>query len=101
MGLDTSIGQNFTSRLKQKSYEEIKAIVLEQVPEVDLQANVLSYVEDLINTRLRQRLIYLIKSVHEGQIYTLKLFCDKDYPENPPTIRFHSRVNMTCVKAFV
>ncbi|GJV01897.1 ribonuclease H-like domain-containing protein [Tanacetum coccineum] len=36
-------------------------------------------------------------SVHEGRIYQLKLFCDKDYPEKPPTVRFHSRVNMTCV----
>ncbi|KAJ0490897.1 putative ubiquitin-conjugating enzyme/RWD [Helianthus annuus] len=25
------------------------------------------------------------------------LFCDKDYPEKPPIVRFHSRVNMTCV----
>ncbi|KAI3520094.1 hypothetical protein L1887_09318 [Cichorium endivia] len=37
------------------------------------------------------------ESVHEGRIYQLKLFCDKDYPEKPPTVQFHSRVNMTCV----
>lgn len=37
------------------------------------------------------------QSVHEGRIYQLKLFCDKDYPEKPPSVRFHSRVNMTCV----
>ncbi|PSS01606.1 Ubiquitin-conjugating enzyme E2 variant 1C like [Actinidia chinensis var. chinensis] len=36
-------------------------------------------------------------SVHEGRIYQLKLFCDKDYPEKPPSVRFHSRINMTCV----
>ncbi|KAG0623355.1 hypothetical protein M758_3G167900 [Ceratodon purpureus] len=36
-------------------------------------------------------------SVHEGRIYTLKLFCDKDYPDKPPTVRFHSRINMTHV----
>jgi len=36
-------------------------------------------------------------SVHEGRIYQVKLFCDKDYPERPPTARFHSRINMTCV----
>ncbi|KVH90610.1 Ubiquitin-conjugating enzyme, E2, partial [Cynara cardunculus var. scolymus] len=36
-------------------------------------------------------------SVHEGRIYQLKLFCDKDYPEKPPSVRFHSRVNITCV----
>lgn len=37
------------------------------------------------------------QTVHEGRIYQLKLFCDKDYPEKAPTVRFHSRVNMTCV----
>ncbi|KAG7572239.1 Ubiquitin-conjugating enzyme E2 [Arabidopsis suecica] len=36
-------------------------------------------------------------TVHEGRIYQLNLFCDKDYPEKPPTVRFHSRVNMACV----
>lgn len=36
-------------------------------------------------------------SVHEGRIYQLKLFCDTDYPEKPPTVRFQSQINMTCV----
>ncbi|BBN18204.1 ubiquitin-conjugating enzyme E2 variant [Marchantia polymorpha subsp. ruderalis] len=36
-------------------------------------------------------------SVHEGRIYTVKLFCDKDYPDRPPSVRFHSRINMTSV----
>ncbi|KAG0487135.1 hypothetical protein HPP92_009230 [Vanilla planifolia] len=36
-------------------------------------------------------------TVHEGRIYQLKLFCDKNYPENPPTVRFQTRINMTCV----
>ncbi|KAF6149005.1 hypothetical protein GIB67_009624 [Kingdonia uniflora] len=36
-------------------------------------------------------------SMHEGQIYQLKLFSDKDYPEKPPSVRFHSRINMACV----
>ncbi|KAL6199554.1 hypothetical protein ACLB2K_029338 [Fragaria x ananassa] len=36
-------------------------------------------------------------TVHEGRIYQLKLFCDKDYPEKPPSVRFHTRIKMTCV----
>jgi len=36
-------------------------------------------------------------SVHENRLYTLKLVCDKDYPNKPPTVRFKSRINMTCV----
>ncbi|GAY32979.1 hypothetical protein CUMW_005070 [Citrus unshiu] len=39
----------------------------------------------------------VVLTVHEGRIYQLKLFCDKDYPEKPPSVRFHSRINMTCV----
>ncbi|KAK5804032.1 hypothetical protein PVK06_031681 [Gossypium arboreum] len=29
-------------------------------------------------------------TVHEGRIYQLKLFCDKEYPQKP-------KINMTCV----
>jgi ubiquitin-protein ligase len=39
----------------------------------------------------------MVQSVHEGRIYTVKLFCDKDYPDRPPSVKFHSRINMTCV----
>ncbi|XP_038874959.1 uncharacterized protein LOC120067474 [Benincasa hispida] len=36
-------------------------------------------------------------TVHEGRIYQLKLFCGQDYPDNPPNVRFQTRINMTCV----
>ncbi|XP_057831352.1 ubiquitin-conjugating enzyme E2 variant 1D-like [Cryptomeria japonica] len=36
-------------------------------------------------------------SVHDDCIYQLKLFCDKDYPIEPPTVIFLSWINMTCV----
>ncbi|KAH9746199.1 UBC core domain-containing protein [Citrus sinensis] len=36
-------------------------------------------------------------TVHEGRIYQLKLFCGTDYPDNPPSVRFQTRINMTCV----
>lgn len=39
----------------------------------------------------------LFQTVHEGRIYQLKLFCDKDYPEKAPSVRFHTRIKMTCV----
>ena len=29
---------------------------------------------------------------------SLKLFCDQHYPEQPPMVKFISRVDMTCVK---
>ncbi|PKA53555.1 Ubiquitin-conjugating enzyme E2 variant 1B [Apostasia shenzhenica] len=36
-------------------------------------------------------------TVHEGRIYQLKLFCGNDYPDDPPTVHFQTRINMTCV----
>ncbi|CAN6269830.1 unnamed protein product, partial [Urochloa humidicola] len=38
-----------------------------------------------------------LNSVHEGRIYQVKLVCDKEYPDKPPSVRFHSRINLTCV----
>lgn len=36
-------------------------------------------------------------TVHDGRIYTLKIFCDLSYPDRPPRVRFQSRINMGCV----
>nr|GMD21871.1 ubiquitin-conjugating enzyme E2 variant 1A [Ipomoea batatas] len=36
-------------------------------------------------------------TVHEGRIYQLKLFCGQDYPDKPPSVRFQTRINMSCV----
>lgn len=40
---------------------------------------------------------FQLQTVHEGRIYQLKLFCDTDYPDKPPIVRFQTRINMTCV----
>ena len=37
------------------------------------------------------------QTVHENRIYSLKIFCDKDYPDKPPAIQFVSRVNLPFV----
>ncbi|CAI0383325.1 unnamed protein product [Linum tenue] len=36
-------------------------------------------------------------TVHEGRIYQLKLFCGMGYPDYPPSVKFQTRLNMTCV----
>ncbi|GAQ81051.1 Ubiquitin-conjugating enzyme E2 [Klebsormidium nitens] len=38
-------------------------------------------------------------TAHEGRIYSLKLYCDKDYPEAPPRVKFVSRINLSVVRA--
>ncbi|XP_076958818.1 nuclear pore complex protein NUP205-like [Bidens hawaiensis] len=48
-------------------YTLLRAIVLDQGLEADLQADILKYVEDLINTGLRQRLISLIKDLNREE----------------------------------
>jgi len=36
-------------------------------------------------------------TVHENRIYSLKIHCGGQYPDNPPTVRFLSRVNLSFV----
>ena len=35
----------------------------------------------------------------EPRMWTLSLFCDKDYPSKPPAIKFSSKVTMDCLDA--
>lgn len=42
-------------------------------------------------------LVLAFQTVHEGRIYQLKLFCGNEYPDEPPAVRFQTRINMTCV----
>ncbi|KAF3080717.1 E2 ubiquitin-conjugating protein mms2 [Orbilia oligospora] len=37
------------------------------------------------------------QSVHENRIYSVKLHCDEQYPDVPPTVQFLSRINLPCV----
>eukprot|EP01024_Parvocaulis_polyphysoides_P017015 TRINITY_DN17520_c1_g1_i3.p2 TRINITY_DN17520_c1_g1~~TRINITY_DN17520_c1_g1_i3.p2 ORF type:complete len:159 (-),score=15.05 TRINITY_DN17520_c1_g1_i3:482-901(-) len=36
-------------------------------------------------------------TVFDGRIYSLRILCDMDYPDQPPKVQFVSRVNMSCV----
>ncbi len=42
-------------------------------------------------------LFTILQTAHENRIYSLKIFCDKDYPNKPPSVKFTSRINMSCV----
>ena len=39
----------------------------------------------------------LLQTVHENRIYSLKITCDGQYPDVPPTLTFISRVNLPFV----
>lgn len=53
--------------------------------------------DDMLMRNWTGTIIGPANSVHDGRIYTLKLFCDLNYPERPPQVRFQSRINMNCV----
>lgn len=37
------------------------------------------------------------QTVYAGRTYQLKLFCSRDYPKRPPTVRFQTQINMSVV----
>lgn len=37
------------------------------------------------------------QTAYDGKIFQLKLFCGKEYPESPPSVKFQTRINMACV----
>lgn len=40
---------------------------------------------------------HALQTVHDGRIYTLKIYCDESYPERPPRVQFATRINLSCV----
>ena len=43
--------------------------------------------------------VYNLQCSFEGRIYSLRIECGKNYPDEPPTIRFITRINLTGVNA--
>lgn len=36
-------------------------------------------------------------SVHQNRIYSLQIHCGDAYPDQPPTVKFVTRINLPCV----
>ncbi|KAJ5072431.1 ubiquitin-conjugating enzyme e2 variant 1d [Anaeramoeba ignava] len=39
------------------------------------------------------------RTVHQGRLYSLKIYCDENYPQKPPAVRFYTKINMSCVNS--
>ncbi|KAF7296393.1 UBIQUITIN-CONJUGAT-2 domain-containing protein [Mycena chlorophos] len=53
--------------------------------------------DDIMMTHWNGTIIGPGHTVHENRIYSLKITCGDNYPEQPPTIQFLSRVNVPFV----
>ncbi|OQE24274.1 hypothetical protein PENSTE_c007G03327 [Penicillium steckii] len=53
--------------------------------------------EDMMMSNWNGTILGPPHSVHENRIYSVNIHCGSDYPDNPPTIQFTSRVNIPCV----
>ena len=53
--------------------------------------------DDVLMTRWIGTIIGPNGTTHEGRIYNLSITCGDHYPNQAPTVRFVSRINMNCV----
>ncbi|KAI8906372.1 ubiquitin-conjugating enzyme/RWD-like protein [Gorgonomyces haynaldii] len=53
--------------------------------------------DDALMTNWNGTIIGPGHTVHENRIYTLKMVCGPEYPDQPPVVHFVSKINLPCV----
>lgn len=53
--------------------------------------------EDMLMRSWTGTILGPANTVHDGRIYTVKLYCDQHYPAKAPQVRFLTKVNLGCV----
>ena len=43
--------------------------------------------------------VSIFQTAFENRMYSLRMECSAEYPDKPPSIRFTSRINMSCVSS--
>lgn len=44
-------------------------------------------------------LAFLFQTPYENRIYSLKIECGNRYPDEPPTLKFMSKINISCINS--
>ncbi|KAI8059090.1 ubiquitin-conjugating enzyme/RWD-like protein [Gongronella butleri] len=55
--------------------------------------------DDMLMHNWHATILGVPNSTHENRIYSLKIYCGKDYPSAPPEVQFVSRINLPSVHA--
>lgn len=42
-------------------------------------------------------MLFCFKTPYENRIYSLRIDCGESYPDEPPTLRFLSKININCI----